>query len=234
MADAALDTFAVVETPEGVTLRLAAAGVVPRVLALLTDWLVLGVVGAALLVGLSIAGGFGQGVMLIVVFFGQWLYPVSFEVLNNGQTIGKRVFGLQVVHDDGTPVRLPASAVRNLLTAVDLLPGTASVALFSMMADARFRRVGDRAAGTMVVYRPAPAAQLQPAAVAPFPLAVPLVVPLRLEEQQLLVAFQERQSTLSQERSIELADLLEPLTGQRGAGGIDTLQRLTRGIVGGE
>ena len=140
MADAALDTLAVVETPEGVTLRLAAAGLASRSLALLTDSLVLGAVLFAFAIGLSLAGGFGQGMMLIVLFFCQWLYPVAFEVLNDGQTIGKRMLGLQVVHDDGTPVRLPASAVRNFLSVVDMLPGTASVALISMLTDARFRR----------------------------------------------------------------------------------------------
>lgn len=225
----ALDTLAIVETPEGVTLRLAPAGVVPRALALLVDWLGLGVLGVALLIGLSVAGKFGSGVMLIGVFCGQWLYPVLFEVLNDGQTIGKRVLGLQVVHDDGTPVRLPASAVRNLLMVVDLLPGTATVALFSMLIDPRFRRVGDRTAGTMVVYRPVRTRATQFDEVAPLPLAAPL----RVEEQQLLVAFAERQDSLSRERATELADLLEPLTGQRGAAGSAILQRLARGIVGG-
>ena len=228
MADAALDTLAEVETPEGVTLRLAAAGVVPRALALLMDWAVLGTLQSVLFIGLNRAGGIGEGVMLIILFVGQWLYPVLFEVLNEGQTIGKRALGLQVVHDDATPVLLPASAVRNLLMVVDLLPGTAAVAVFSMCTDARFRRVGDRAAGTMVVYRPGRAAPPPRNSEAP----LPLTVPLRLEEQQLLVAFAERQSTLSRERTAELADLLEPLTGQRGPGGIHTLQLLARGIVG--
>ena len=228
MAEAALDTLAVIETPEGVTLRLAAAGVLPRLVARIIDGLVLGVFQGAMAVGLGLAGQLGVGVMLIIAFTAQWLYPVLFEVLNDGQTIGKRALNLQAVHDDGTPVRLAAAAVRNLLFAVDILPGPGTVGMLSMLIDARFRRVGDRAAGTMVIYKPTRATPVQAMDVTP----LLLTVPLRVEEQQLLVAFAERQATLSRERVEELAAFLEPLTGRRAQEGIETLQRLARGILG--
>ena len=228
MAEAALDTLAVIETPEGVTLRLVPAGMVVRLLALMVDLLVLGFAQGALALVLSALGGLGGGAMMIIGFFAQWLYPVAFEVLNAGQTLGKHVLGLQVVHDDGTPVRLPASVVRNLLRAVDMLPGTGTVAFMSMLIDPRFRRVGDRAAGTMVVYKPAQAFAAHEDLGSPLPLPLPLSV----EEQRLLVAFAERRRFLSMDRARELAALVQPLTGAHADNGIEVLQRMAQGILG--
>ena len=89
------------------------------------------------------------------MFFTYWLYGVGFEVLNNGMTPGKKMQGLQVVHDDGTPIRLPASLLRNLVLYVDLLPAAYAAGIVTMLLTNNFRRLGDLAGGTMVIYRPA-------------------------------------------------------------------------------
>ena len=60
-------------------------------------------------------------------------------------TPGKRMLSLQVIHDDGTPVRLPASMMRNLLLVVDFLPLLYAAAVITMMLNDRFRRIGDLA-----------------------------------------------------------------------------------------
>nr|GFD53798.1 hypothetical protein [Tanacetum cinerariifolium] len=64
--------------------------------------------------------------------------------------------GLRVVHDDGTPVGWSASLLRNLLRFVDMLPFGYSVGAFACLQHPLFKRLGDLAAGTLVIYRDAP------------------------------------------------------------------------------
>ncbi len=224
---ARLDTLAVVETPEGVVLRLAPAGAIVRALAQGVDLLLLGVVQVVLAGTLAAFEGLGVGIYLILGFVLQWLYPVLCEVLWNGQTIGKRTVGLRVVHDDGSPVRLPSSALRNLLLVVDLWFG-AVLAFISMGWGRRFQRLGDLVAGTMVVHVD-PRRESNPGLD-----VLPLATPLRLdvEEQRLLVMFAERAPRLSRERQVELAELLLPLHGQRGDAAVLAVQRMAAGILG--
>src|SRR5690606_30945342 len=85
-----LDTVREIHTPEGVALRLPAAGPVPRACAWLID---LGIrLGLVLLASMFLAllGRFGTGVYLVFVFVVIWAYPVAFEALWDGQTPGKR------------------------------------------------------------------------------------------------------------------------------------------------
>ena len=119
---AVLDTRRRVETPEGVELDLAVAGPVSRASAWLIDSLIRIAVWFAVSVALVPMGPAGQGLALVAFFLLGWGYPVLFELVNHGATPGKSLLGLEVVHDDGTPVRLSASVVRNLLRAVDALP----------------------------------------------------------------------------------------------------------------
>ncbi|QVL46956.1 MAG: RDD family protein [Thiocapsa sp.] len=205
-----IDTVRLHETPEGVDLALRVAGPAPRAIAYLLDLVIR---FALLLVVLPLAAfsGFGTGLILLAVFGLEWLYPVVFEV-RSGATPGKRAMGLMVVHDDGTPVRLPASLIRNLLRAVDFLPMLYGVGLVSMLVDRDFRRLGDLAAGTLVVYADPPPAKPsipQVAAQAP-PAGLPV------EAQQAILAFAERGHTLSDARRIELAEILAGGVGRRG------------------
>src|SRR6185295_16576709 len=129
-------------------------------------------------------GTAGWGVVLIVAFFVEWLLPAWFETAWGGQTPGKRLFRLAVLNDDGTPVRWPAAITRNLLRAADFLPFLYGVGLVSMLMNRDFKRLGDLAAGTVVVYQPekAEANKNIPAAAA---IAPP--VPLTLEEQRAVL-----------------------------------------------
>jgi hypothetical protein len=78
-------------------------------------------------------------------------YNIAFEVLANGRTPGKRGSGLRVVLDDGRPETFAPSAVRNLIWLIDG-PGTAyAVGTISILATKRNQRLGDLAAGTLVV-----------------------------------------------------------------------------------
>ncbi len=200
----ALDTAVTLETPEGTEIEVHPAGLFARGLAFLIDELIRWTI---ILIGFSLgglAGLFGTGIALILAFATYWLYGVGFEVLNNGVTPGKRMQGLQVVHDDGTPVRLPASMIRNLVLYIDLLPAAYAAAIVSMLLTNRFRRLGDLAGGTMVVYQPV---SIEPPFVSTSGTRPP-PFPLSLAEQTVIVDFLERSVKLTNERTEELARIL--------------------------
>lgn len=223
-----LDTYRKIETPEGVELQLRAAGPVARVLAFAIDLMLRGVILILLSIGLSIVGNFGMGIFLIVVFLMEWFYPVLFEVYRQGETPGKRLFGLRVLNDNGTPVGWGPSLVRNLLRAVDFLPSFYGFGLASMLLSRDFKRLGDLAAGTVVVYQDRALRNLAIPAVPAF--APPLG--LSLVEQRALITFAERSQRLTEDRSEELADLLTPLTGVQGRPGIQRLYQMANWLVG--
>lgn len=223
-----LDTYREVETPEGVELQLRAAGPVARALAFVIDLMLRGVILVLLSIGLSIVGNFGMGLFLIVVFMMEWFYPVLFEVYRQGETPGKRMMGLRVVNDNGTPVGWGPSLVRNLLRAIDFLPSFYGFGLAAMLFNRDFKRLGDLAAGTMVVYQDR---SLRNVAIPDLPaLAPPLS--LNLAEQRALITFAERSQRLTDSRSEELADLLTPLTGVQGQPGIQRLYQMANWLVG--
>ena len=197
-----LDTIRLNETPEGVDLGLRVAGPVPRALALTLDTLIKLAVYLVLTPLLALSG-LGIGLILIASFLVEWLYPVVFEV-TRGATPGKRALGLAVVHDDGTPVGIPASMIRNLLRVVDFLPLFYGLGLISTLMDRDFRRLGDLAAGTLVIHAE-PGRQKHP-----MPQATPEPPPqgLSLDTQQAILAFAERAHRLSPARREELARTL--------------------------
>ncbi|HZE87901.1 MAG TPA: RDD family protein [Verrucomicrobiae bacterium] len=202
-----LDTQIRIETPEGVDLRVSPAGPIARAQAWLIDAFIkwaLFVAAVLLLMPLGQAGG---GVASIVFFGIAWAYPVIFEVLGNGATPGKRALRLRVVHDNGTPISWSASMIRNLLRAADFLPFAYGFGLASCLLRRDFKRLGDIAAGTLVVHTDAPPAEARAAGVPPVPLPFALTV----AEQRALVDFAERVPTLTRERADELARLLRPL-----------------------
>jgi uncharacterized RDD family membrane protein YckC len=146
------------DTPEGVQLELTLAGVGSRFTAALVDYLIQGAVLLALglVLGLGVGidpsgGGFALAIFIISFFVLFTGYDVAFEVLNSGRTPGKRLNGLRVVRESGAPVNFATSAVRNVLRLVDILPGWYLVGIASILITGRNQRLGDLAAGTLVV-----------------------------------------------------------------------------------
>lgn len=223
-----LDTYREIETPEGVELHLRAAGPVARALAFVIDLLLRGVILMLLSLGLSIVGRFGMGLFLIVVFLMEWFYPVLFEVYRQGETPGKHLFGLRVLNDNGTPVGWGPSLVRNLLRAVDFLPSFYGFGLASMLLNRDFKRLGDHAAGTVVVYQDRGLRTIE------IPTAPAFAPPLSLNlvEQRAMITFAERSQRLTEGRSEELADLLTLLTGVQGRAGVQRLYQMANWLVG--
>jgi uncharacterized RDD family membrane protein YckC len=223
-----LDSLLIVETPEGVRLSLHLAGIVPRALAFGVDLALRGALLFALALGLGKLGNIGVGLWLIIVFLLEWLYPVLFEVYGNGATPGKRLLGLTVVESGGLPVGWRAAVIRNLLRFADFLPFLYGFATLSLLQTARFQRLGDLAAGTVVVWRQKPQAAHE------LPAAAPVEPPARLtpEEQRSLINFAERCDRLPLPRQIELSDHVSALTGATGQPGLDRLLGMAAWLAG--
>ena len=202
-----LDTTYNIGTPEGVELRLPVAGIGSRSLAWLIDAMIKAVALTLLSILFGFLGKFGDGIMLLCMFLALWFYNVLFEVLNHGATPGKRALGLRVMNINGTPVGWSASILRNLIRFVDTLPGCYAFGCISVMVSKNFQRLGDLAAGTIVVYKNTPVA-LSRANKSP---PEPVKIPLSLDEQQAIVSFGERASGLNSERAEELASILKPM-----------------------
>jgi uncharacterized RDD family membrane protein YckC len=204
-----LDTTYNIATPEGVELRLPVAGLASRSLA----WLIDASIKFAALLVFSIIfqffGELGNGLLLIGVFLLLWFYNVLFEVLYHGATPGKRALGLRVMNVNGTPVGWTGSLLRNLIRFIDVLPGCYAFGCMSVLLSKEFQRLGDLAAGTIVVYRQKERPAAKPVDVEP----IPVKVPLSLDEQQAIVSFGERAGSLNSERAEELAAVLKPLLG---------------------
>jgi uncharacterized RDD family membrane protein YckC len=223
-----LDTVRLVETPEGVALHLHPAGVMPRAAAWAIDFLIRIGVAFALSMVLGLLGQTGVGLYLLLIFALYWLYPVLFEVLRDGQTIGKRTIGLRVIHANGTPVGWLASIVRNLMRTVDMLPVLYGFGVVAGLVDAQGRRLGDMAAGTLVIHA-------ERAAPPPLLPAVPAVQPelsLSADEKSAIIAFAERGPRLTPERQAELAGLLPRLTQAHGALAVQRLLGMASTFLG--
>jgi uncharacterized RDD family membrane protein YckC len=202
------DTRLHIETPEGAELPMDPAGVGVRIAAFLIDLLIRAAIIMVVGTGLEFAGDFGGGIFLMLFFLIEWFYPVYFEVWRKGATPGKKNMGILVVNDDGTPVNFSTSLIRNLLRVIDSFPIIFYMpALVSCLCSKNFKRLGDYAAGTLVIYA-------QPKHKRPeFDVKGKTAVPtdFNTEEQRALIAFAERSRNLSQDRQKELADVLAPL-----------------------
>lgn len=220
-----LDTTATVETPERVRFRYRLAGPGRRGLAWLLDGVLrLMFLAAVALVVAALSGtptlmNVGLGVLSVIVFAVDWLYGAVFETLLGGRTPGKLALSLRVVHEDGSPATFPDYLLRNLLRAVDFVPALFGLGVLVMAIDPRFRRIGDWAAGTVVVVEDK-AAVLGRVAVDP-PVteaerrALPPRVDLRRDEIEVIEAFLRRRRYLTATRAEELAAYLGPALAAR-------------------
>lgn len=159
-----------IATPEGVDVELTLAGIGSRFIAALLDLLIQGSILLAAAFALGVIGdddgGVGVAVYSMVFFLVFFAYDVLFEVRSRGRTPGKRWTGLRVVRSGGRPITFVPSCVRNVMRIVDILPAFYAIGMLSIFVTARNQRLGDLAAGTLIVRerpgdlraRPAPGA----------------------------------------------------------------------------
>ena len=152
-----------IDTPELIALELPLAGIGSRFMALVVDTLLQGLLYALLgvlawfglrwLAGpMHLLGAFAPAVLLFAAFCVYWGYFAAFETAWKGQTPGKRLAGIRVIKDSGRPIGAIDAVGRNLLRAIDGLPGFYAVGLVSMIVSRQSRRLGDYVAGTVVVH----------------------------------------------------------------------------------
>jgi uncharacterized RDD family membrane protein YckC len=149
-----------VETPDHVVLRYTLAGVGNRGFAAVVDFILVALITYGLEVGYGQIGAPGQaglgGVIRIALFVLGWSFYIFLEWLWNGQTVGKRLYGLRVINEDGSPAGFVAVFVRNVVRIIDFLPALYGIGLLSIVFTSRSQRLGDLAAGTFVVRAPKP------------------------------------------------------------------------------
>ena len=163
-----LDTLAVA-TPEQVDLRFPVSGIGSRFLAHLLDVVLITAAYLLFFLLMYVTNAGKAGVeaidhqstraqnwwtagVIIVNFLFTWGYFVLFEAFWHGQTPGKRVMKIRVIKDSGRAMTLFESMARNLLRVIDTLPGFYLVGVITMLCNRSSKRVGDLAAGTLVVH----------------------------------------------------------------------------------
>ena len=150
-----LDTTVRLVTPERVTFFYPLAGPFRRATAYLIDLFLCFIVffiGCLICLFFEILAINFVGMLLILIFLLQWGYGATWEALANGQTLGKWMLGLRVVSSNGTPITGAQAFLRNLSWPVEGAVTAAFLpAIASMMFTSKFQRLGDLAAGTMVV-----------------------------------------------------------------------------------
>ncbi len=147
-----LDDQITIATPEGVEVGLVLAGLGSRFVARLVDSLVqFAIILALIVVQAVLPNGWVIAVTVVLDFVIFFAYDVLFEVFASGRTPGKRATGLRVVRSGGQPVGFLASLVRNVVRLVDFFPSFYLVGAITIVASRHNQRLGDLAAGTLVV-----------------------------------------------------------------------------------
>ncbi len=205
-------TSRTIVTPEAVPLDVDVAGLGSRMIALIVDLLIQVALLVLVSLAFSAADGHGTGIViayLIVGFTIVWGYFPLFEGLWNGRTPGKRAESLRVVRADGRPVTFAAVLVRNLVRFVDAIPGTYAVGAVAVLLTRRSQRLGDLAAGTIVIRerKSPPPAPLDLAPLSTSAEAGRGVDPAKLGEPDyaLIRSFLQRRSALDQAARAHLA-----------------------------
>lgn len=235
-----LDCHARVITPENIEFEYDLAGPFQRLPAFLFDvavrvacFLALLFVGGMLLPFLPLGGTLVNVAAVIGFFLLSWFYGMFFETRFNGRTIGKMVFKLRAISTDGRPINASQAALRNLLRLADmnlLLPlqifsaeappmyiiPTMLVGFASMTLTRKMQRLGDLAAGTMVVceQRRRAAFNLQPEDLRAYGLAelVPVTFVPSVTLAQTIGLYMENRKRLNPLRRNDIArHLADPL-----------------------
>src|SRR5579864_325736 len=151
-----------IETPELVAIEMPLAGIGSRFIALLVDTLIW--VACLIVLGLlfwavqpameafsALSYQWAFAIVTLVVFLLNWGYFTLFEAFWNGRTPGKKVAKIRVIQRSGRPIGFFESLARNLVRYVDQIPFFYAVGVITMFITKQHQRLGDLAAGTLVV-----------------------------------------------------------------------------------
>lgn len=147
-----------IQTPEGVQFSLLLAGPVTRFLAWVVDLLCIILLQSVAIWPLRLAYVFTPGMALALGAITYYAisvgYGIALEWRLQGQTVGKRLLRLKVMDDLGLNLEFSQVVIRNLLRSVDMLPLLYLVGGLTCVFSSKARRLGDIAAGTVVVRIP--------------------------------------------------------------------------------
>ncbi len=145
----------IIQTPEGVNFSLPVASPVIRCLALLLDVLFISILSYAIVSLFSffaiLSPDLVTAIMIILYFIISIGYGIAMEWFWNGQSIGKKVFKLKVVDEEGLKLQFSQIVIRNLLRFVDSLPALYLVGGVTSLFNSKYQRIGDIVAGTVVM-----------------------------------------------------------------------------------
>lgn len=206
-----LDDRQTIQTPEGLNLDLTLAGLGSRILASLVDAIVLGLVivgiglGTNALVELGIDELLLSGLATIVLGVTVLGFFIGFEAFNEGRTPGKRMLGIRVVTVDGDSIGFLAAFLRTLLRLIDFLPAMYVIGSITILITASNQRLGDIAAGTIVIRERIP--NVDPAAFDPPDSSLPKwdVTRVSDEDVELIRRFAVRRRSIPTDRADQLA-----------------------------
>jgi uncharacterized RDD family membrane protein YckC len=145
------------QTAENVPLHYDIATAGSRSAAFLIDYVIILIVMSGIIIIGQLSEALGDissyiwAFLYLLVGTLLWVYFVISEMMFDGSSFGKKMLGIRVIKDDGSPIDLVDSLTRNFIRYVDLLPGTCLVGFLVMMFNDKSKRLGDFAAGTLVV-----------------------------------------------------------------------------------
>lgn len=225
------DSDLVVATPERVSFDYQVAGLGTRALAQVLDMLIVsGILLAVYFVAVAVSLAAvvpGQLIAILGSFLVIFGYFWVSEALWSGQTVGKKAFRLRAVGDRGEPLTFAQAGIRNIVRIVDFLPYGYGVGLIALFVNGRGKRLGDLAAGTIVVkdsdsvglwqlpgarapVAPPGSPPPPPTAFAPASPAELMLRRLDPDLRRLVTAYARRRPELSLEVRIQLASQLQP------------------------
>lgn len=157
-----------ITTPEQVSINFKIAGLGSRASANIIDWVILILINVGITFSLikfseaypntdplsEAASSYLTAIMIVLLFLLLWGYFVFFEFFSSGRTPGKMIVGIKVIQDNGQSITFLASAVRNLFRIIDFLPVLFLLGIIMIFLHSRHKRIGDLAAGTLVIYQP--------------------------------------------------------------------------------
>ncbi len=235
---AAIDLIATVTTPENIQFEYRIAGPFRRLPAFLLDLVIRGmiVIGFVMLVAcsgvittLALPNSIVPVVFLMLAFFLDWFYGLFFETYWNGKTPGKWFTRIQVLSADGRPVSAYQATIRNFLRTADIAPylslellnsefppmygiPTGLVAFSCMAVTKRFQRLGDLAAGTMVVVDQRvwvpPNVQFEDPRVEALSQFIPASFRMSRSLGRAIALYAERRNRMPTQRRIELSSII--------------------------
>ncbi|HZB89533.1 MAG TPA: RDD family protein [Terracidiphilus sp.] len=151
-----------IDTPELVAIQMPLAGIGSRFIAVLLDsliWaagllvlsLLLWAFAPALRVFSNLSYQWTVALFTFAIFLLNWGYFTLFEAFNNGRTPGKSIARIRVIQRSGRAIGLFESMARNFIRYIDLIPSCYAVGVIAIFVTRQHQRLGDLAAGTLVV-----------------------------------------------------------------------------------